>query len=314
MKVLWDLNDVSKVQNASLAIGNFDGVHLGHRALIEKVKTLTKPFGVLSFTPPPATLLSKEKPHFYLTSDEQKITVLSRLGLDFLILLRIDADFLQLSATDFIQKILVNTLMVKHVVVGDDFSFGHKALGNSDLLAKLSLAYGFTTHIVSECSFLERRVSSSAIRDFLCKGEVSRAREMLLRAYSLQGIVMPGKKLGRKLGFPTANIAPDEGFSLKPGIYATITKILSSKEELLSVTSVGFRPTVSDDGKLLVETHCLNKNPDLYGQEIEIFFIEHLRNELKFSSLSTLKLQMQKDCQQVRQSYLHNPSLYQIED
>jgi riboflavin kinase/FMN adenylyltransferase len=314
MKVFWSIDEViDDISGGALAIGNFDGVHIGHQALIQKAHTLNKKRGILSFSPHPSELLKQDSPHFYLTSDEQKISLFSRFGLDVAIIHRLDREFLELSPHNFIEDILVKKLKMKHVIVGDDFSYGKKALGDIKLLTMCGHRLGFETHIVEPVCLLGVRCSSRIIRNMLTHGNLFKANLMLGRPFSLSGYVQVGAKRGGTLGFKTANIIPLPGLGLCKGVYATITKVnTDSGREYISVTNVGTRPTITDEEKLVVENHCLDQELELYGQHIEIFFIERLREEQKFSSITALQEQVQKDCHAVRQMHFLYPSRFHV--
>lgn len=292
------------LRKSALAIGKFDGVHQAHQALVKKaceIKGL-KSAGAMTFSPHPSLLLSPEKPIFKLNTDEQKANLLFDLGLDFLIIQPITADFLKLHYQDFIDSILIEKLGVGHVVVGHDFSFGHHAEGRAHHLAEAAKNHGFNLHLIDDVYVEGQRCSSTAIRTLLQGGDLDKVRAMLGRPYSLFGRVSSGLGLGTPLGFATANIKPPPGFALLMGIYATTTRVHTptGHRDFLSATSVGIRPTVIDSNELLIETHCLDQKIDLLHQDLEIFFIERLRDELKFASLEELKSQMSMDLHDTR--------------
>jgi riboflavin kinase / FMN adenylyltransferase len=285
--------------HSAVAIGNFDGVHRGHQELIKKAHELSNVVGILSFTPHPSELLQPNFDQFYLTSDEQKLDIFAKLGVDSAIIHRIDHEFLRLDPRAFVD-LLMKKITMSHVVVGEDFTFGIKASGNLDRLKDLG-AHQFKTHGIKNVTDNCHRISSSAIREYLKEGHLDLANHMLGRPFSLLGTVVKGQQKGRLLGFKTANIRPAPGFALKRGVYATILR--HHNQDYLSVTNVGLRPTVTDEKILMVETHCLDQDIDLYGETIEIFFIERMRDEQKFASLTALQEQVQKDCQAVRQKH-----------
>ncbi|HXW52843.1 MAG TPA: bifunctional riboflavin kinase/FAD synthetase [Myxococcota bacterium] len=310
MKVFWSVADVGdETKNAALAIGNFDGVHLGHQALIRKARELSSKASVLTFTPHPETVLHSDAGHFYLTSDQQKIELFAKLGVANAIIHRIDKDFLKKKPEDFVEHILLKRLKVKYVVVGEDFTFGYRAMGDISVLKALSERFGFITLVVPPVIINGQRISSSIIRQDLRSGELDLARAMLGRPYSLLGVVEGGQKKGGILGFATANITPPLGFGLKTGVYATVVRVGDGDafQDYLSVTNVGFRPTVTTKKTLVVESHCLDQDLELYGQVIKVFFIHRLRDEQAFPSITVLQEQVEKDCQAVRQMY-HSPA------
>ena len=315
MKVFWSIDDVNNAMKGGvLAIGNFDGVHLGHQALIEKTLSLSPDHahGVLTFSPHPASILQKNHALFSLTTDQEKIDEFTKCGVDVAILHRIDEAFLKISPEEFIEDMLVRRLAIKHVVVGDDFTFGSYAKGNIDHLRDFGKKYGFVTHVIESVMVNGIRCSSTAIRNYLRLGQLQEARAMLGRDFSLAGTVVPGQKKGASLGFRTANIAPPRGFQLAHCIYATVARIGS--KDYLSATNVGVRPTITADKKLVVETHIFDQDFDLYGQTLRIFFIEMLRPEEKFTSVNELQKHIAQDCERVRALARANPTRFHVKD
>lgn len=294
-------------------IGNCDGVHRGHQALIATAHKVANnhPVGVLTFSPHPSRIL-KNVPHFRLTSDDDKIEIFRKLKVDVAILHRINEQFLMISPADFVKDYLVQQLRVSHVVVGDDFTFGSGAQGDVARLLHWGGQFGFQTHVVKPIEVHLQRCSSTAIRNFLHAGKIEPATAMLGRPFCMAGPVIAGEKIGRMLGFATANINPPEGFGLKHGIYATVTRV--GDEDFVSATSVGIRPTVSNEKKLLIETHLLDFDRDLYGLSLRIFFIEYLRPEEQFSSLEALREHIAQDCEHIRQIARRNPTRFQVKD
>lgn len=281
------------LSDGALCIGNFDGVHLGHQALIKKtcnLKGKAQAFA-LTFSPHIKEILCPKSPHFYLSNNAQKIAHFSKAGLDGAIFHKVSKEFLELSASDFIKELAVK-LKIKHVIVGEDFTFGQRALGDTTLLKSLGSKLGFMTHVISKVAIDGVTCSSTTIRNYLKDGDIPSAKKLLGRDFSVFGTVISGQKQGRILGFPTANLKP-ENFFLKPSVYVSLT--IFNGQKLPSLTNVGVRPTVSDRNEILVETHILHEEPDLYGQEIEVYFLERLRDEIKFPSLMALQEQLQLD-------------------
>lgn len=239
--------------------------------------------------------------------------MLLSLGLDAVIIHPLDADFLALSPKDFVDSVLINTLKVQDVVVGEDFSFGAGASGKLADLKALTQKAGMAIHVVAAINSQGKRCSSTAIREFLRAGLLDDARLMLGRPFSLRGRVEPDQRVGTTLGFSTANLK-SESFLLKRGVYATITRVYGTEtyEDFLSATNVGVRPSVSTGQSLVVESHCLDQVLDLNGLEIEIFFIEYVREEKKFPAVTALQEQVQKDFQVVRQTYHLHPARFDV--
>lgn len=310
MKVFHTINLDDELSNGSVAIGNFDGVHLGHQRLIAHALSLKGQHhaGVLTFSPHPHQLLRPAEPHFSLTSDQEKIAQFERLGLDVAVVLDIDKQFLELSAEEFIRRVLRNALKVKHVVVGEDFTFGKAARGDVTSLKNLCAEHNIAVHVIDAVKCGSTRCSSTAIRAYLRAGAVDEARAMLGRSFSVIGRVVSGQGLGKEFGFATANLMPAPGFSLALGIYASVVRV--DNDEFIAATSVGVRPTVCDDNVVVIEAYCLDASPDLRGREIEVFFIERLRDEIKFPTITALQEQVQKDVHHVRHIHRRHPSLF----
>lgn len=301
MKVFTEVLAVDTfLAQGAVAIGNFDGVHIAHQALIKKASELAgvKNAGVLTFSPHPSGILRPKNHFFCLTNNNQKTQLITQAGADALVSLSADKKLLSMSPENFIEEILVKALKISHVVVGDDFFFGENAQGNTNLLHKYGEKYGFKTYVLEAIMVKGQRCSSSAIRKFLEFGQLKAAQAMLGRPYSLMGKVVSHQKKGKLLGFATANLSP-KNFYLKRGVYACITRILG-QEDYVSVCNVGFRPTLSESEELVVESHLIDQNLDLFGQNIEIFFLEYLREEKKFSSILKLQEQVKKDVEMVK--------------
>lgn len=316
MKVFYSVDEAAdNMAHGALAVGNFDGVHLGHQALIRETLKLKGQFnsGVLTFSPHPQEILQK-KAQIYLTTDEDKIRIFSRLGIDVVVIEPINQEFLSLSPKCFVENILVKKLGAKQVIVGHDFTFGEKAEGNVEMLRSLGSLFGFGVFVVPPVMVNNERCSSSRVRELLALGQVTLANAMLGRHYSLRGTVITGRKLGGPLGFSTANLKPNPCFGVRRGVYATITRVYEQQnsKEYLSATNVGVRPTISHDDELIVESHCLTGNPDLYGKSIEVFFVQYLRDEEEFDSITALQEQVQKDCLMIRQMFHGHPQLFQV--
>jgi riboflavin kinase / FMN adenylyltransferase len=316
MDVFYSVDTAANCMNhGALAIGNFDGVHIGHQALLKKALSVKGAYnsGVLTFSPHPQNILKKIQ-HTCLTPDNDKIRILSTFGLDVAIIQPVSHEFLTLSPQRFVEDILVKKLGVDHVIVGHDFSFGEKAQGNTELLEQLGLTLGFSVHIIPPVMVNQQRCSSSTIRELLSLGHITKANAMLGRHYSLRGTVVTGNRLGGPLGFNTANLRPFAGFFMRHAIYASITRVYDAQgyKDYVSATNVGVRPTVSDDNMVVVESHCLDSNPELYGKDIEVFFIDYIRDEEKFASITSLKEQVQRDCRAIRQMSHDHPQLFQV--
>ncbi len=289
------------LEGAVYAIGNFDGLHLGHQAVIARAVAVAKekaaPSALLTFEPHPADFFTGRPVVFRLTPPHEKAEVCERLGLTGLVVIRFDAALAGMSAEDFIAKILVARLRASAIVIGWDFHFGKGRSGSPATLAEAGKRYGFGVEIVAKVEDEAGAVSSSTIRKALERGDLAAAAKGLGRNYSVSGRVISGQRLGRTLGVPTANIALDPTNRLAHGVYAVVARV--DGRAFPAVASFGTRPTV-DDGPPLLEVHLLDFDGDLYGREMDVEFIERIRDELKFDSLPLLVAEMERDKERAR--------------
>ncbi len=299
-------NIQSRHHGCVLTIGNFDGVHLGHQQVLQQVSEQAKRLGLpstaMTFEPQPLELFAKEKAPARLTRLRDKYVQLSKLGIERLLCINFNAHFANLTADHFIRDLLVKRLGVKFLVVGDDFCFGKGREGNFAMLEQAGKKYGF--EVVSTHSFcLEQlRVSSTAIRDALACDQLDEAAKMLGRHYSISGRVSHGRKLGRTIGFPTANIPLKRRVSPVSGVYVVQVLGLGDKP-LGGVANIGNRPTVNGVRQQL-EVHLFDVQANLYGKQLEIELLHKLRNEEKFASFEALKQQIELDAETAR-AWLH---------
>jgi riboflavin kinase / FMN adenylyltransferase len=293
------------LERAVYAIGNFDGLHLGHRAVLERTKSLAEvrgaPSALLTFEPHPADYFAERPVAFRLTPPDLKAAVAERLGLSGVVFVTFDASLAGMTAEDFIRTVLVERLGVGAVVFGWDFHFGKGRTGTPALLADAGRRYGFAVEIVDKVEIgageAARIVSSTAIRRALERGDVIDAERGLGRRYAVSGPVIPGQRLGRTLGVPTANIELAPTNRLAHGVYA-VRAIVDGKC-YPAVASFGVRPTV-DNGPPLLEVHLLDFAGDLYGRPMTVEFVERIREERKFDSLALLVEEMQRDVARAR--------------
>lgn len=299
------LEPPERLKGAVLAIGNFDGVHRGHRAVIGRAlalaRRLGKPCAVLTFEPHPADFFGRSNIIFRLTNRDAKAHRMAELGLDGMFVLTFDAALASLDAEGFLREVLVRRLGAGAVVVGYDFHFGAKRSGSPDFLREAGPRLGIAVEIVEKVVADEagslNAVSSTATREALMLGDVRGAAALLGHYWSLTGPVIHGAKLGRQLGFPTANLAVDVSCRLRHAIYAV--EVALEGRRLKGVASFGRRPTV-DNGPLLLEVYIFDFSEDLYGRDIEVFFVDFLRPEQKFDSLDALVAQIRRDEDQAR--------------
>ncbi|HLI20808.1 MAG TPA: bifunctional riboflavin kinase/FAD synthetase [Stellaceae bacterium] len=307
MRVFRHSNATGDARGAVVAAGNFDGVHLGHQAVLAEARALAEklaaPFAVLTFEPHPRAVFQPGLPPFRLTPFRPKSLVLESLGVDLLFTLHFDQAFAQKSAEDFVAEILVTGLGAKAVVVGYDFVFGHKRRGTPELLKAQGGKHGFDVQVVAPVSGAGGVVySSTQIREHLVAGRPREAALLLGRPWEIDGRVDVGDKLGRTIGFPTANIALVDYLRPAPGVYAVRAGIEDGANTIWrnGAANLGWRPTVG--GKdLRLETHLFDFSADLYGKHLRVALIERLRPEQRFDGLDALKAQIARDCAQARQ-------------
>ena len=293
--------DAGLLSGAVVAIGNFDGVHRGHRGVIatarKRAQSLGRKTAALTFTPHPRAFLRPQDPLFQLSSERDKLRLLAASGLDGAIVMRFDAALAATSAEDFIERILVGRLGVGGAAIGFDFHFGKNRTGSPAFLAEQGARLGFAVDIVPPLEDEGRPVSSGAVRTALSQGKVVEAAELLGAPWFASGEVIHGDKRGRELGFPTANLRLDPSCGLKHGIYAV--RVAARGKCYDGVASFGRRP-MFDDGAPLLEVYLFDFAGELYGTRIEVAFIGWLRHEQKFETVEQLKHAMLADAAQAR--------------
>jgi riboflavin kinase / FMN adenylyltransferase len=298
MQLLQSYRNVpASARHGVLTIGNFDGVHLGHAAVIGQVLELANqlggPAGAMLFDPHPRAYFQPDKPLFTLTPLRLRLGLLAGLRLDFAAVLPFNDGLASLSAEDFIADVLVAGFAVRHVVVGYDFNFGKGRRGDAAMLTAVGARHGFGVTIQGAAGDHAAPYSSSRIRDYLRHGDVEAASRLLGRPWRIEGTVISGAGRGVGLGFPTANIALPPGIELKHGIYASWVWVDGVRHPAASY--LGTRPTF-DNGAPVFETFLIDFDGDLYGRSIEIDLVAYLRGDLPFAGVEALKLQMQADC------------------
>ena len=289
-------------RGCALTIGNFDGVHLGHQAVLrhlrEKADKLNLPVVVMLFEPQPREYFQGNQAPARLMRLRDKLQALAELGVDAVICVKFDRTFAALSAQQFVQDWLVERLKVKFLSIGDDFRFGAERLGNFALLQQVGNAHGFVVEDNRTYLLDKQRISSTAIRNALANDDLLLAQSLLGRPYRILGKVVHGQKLGRTIGFPTANIRLHRQVNPVKGVYAVKVR-LKNGEIFTGVANIGQRPTVNGV-KQLLEVHLFDFNRNLYGQAIEVEFCQKIRNEIKFPSVEALTAQIQQDAQVAR--------------
>ncbi|SDN50576.1 riboflavin kinase / FMN adenylyltransferase [Desulfonauticus submarinus] len=296
-KIISSLNQINNNIHCSCAtIGNFDGVHIGHQTLIKKVcaraKAINATSVVVTFDPHPLRVLVDSKTPPFITLTEQKLQLISDLGVDYIFCIPFTKKLASLEPKEFVKIYLVNGLKLKELIIGYDYAFGKNRKGNFNLLKKLGEEFGFRVEQLSPVMYKGAIVSSTRIRDLIQAGKVWEARPLLGRFYQVKGTVIEGKKRGARLLFPTANIALKDELFPKLGVYAVWVEL--DTNILPGVANIGYNPTFGNE-YLSVEVHILNFNQNIYGKTINVHFVQRLRNEKKFSSIQELKEQIQKD-------------------
>ena len=290
-----------------LTIGNFDGVHLGHRALlrrlVDKAREVALPATVLIFEPHPREFFAPDTAPPRLSNLREKLALLADCGVDCVYVARFNRAFSSLSAMDFVEKILVRGLSIRHLLIGDDFRFGQGRTGDFALLQRAGVEHRFGVEAMSTVVQSDTRVSSSAVRDALQCGDMAHAARLLGQPYRISGRVMHGKKLGRTLGFPTLNLAIKHARLCLSGVFAVTVAGLGDRD-IQGAASLGVRPTVGDGLKPVLEIHLLDFDRDVYGERVTVSFLHKLRDEEKYATLELLKEHIARDVENVRKFFI----------
>ena len=283
-------------------IGNFDGVHLGHQAVLSQLALkgdmLGLPATVITFEPQPTEFFLPEKAPPRLSRFREKVEALRSYSIEQLCVLRFNKVLAEMSANDFIQKLLVEGLNVRYLVVGDDFKFGKDRKGDFALLKKMGEEHDFQVVNMHTFAIAETRVSSTRIRQALTAGDLMLAQTLLGHPYKMSGRVAHGDKRGRTLGYPTANIHLHRGKVPLTGVYAIRLYGLED-EPIEGIANVGVRPTIGE-GNTLLEVHLFDFNKDIYGENVQVYFLHKVRDEKKFDGLPALVAQIERDCQSAK--------------
>lgn len=298
-------------QKCVATIGNFDGIHLGHQAIISQLKEIAGkhdlPTVIITFEPQPQEYFSPGNAPARLTRLREKIEEMERLSVDRLICLRFNSELASLSPRDFVKRLLIEGLDIRHLVVGDDFRFGKDRQGDYATLEKMADEFGYQLEHTNTCSFAGERISSTRIRQALANDDLNLARELLGRDYAISGRVVHGDKRGKSLGFPTANMELHRLHSPVAGVYVTRVHIMRRRQgadETIhpAVTSVGTRPMFDGEGMRL-ETHILDFDESLYAKHIRVVFLKKLRAEDNFSNVDDLIKAIATDIENARQYF-----------
>ena len=292
-----------------LAIGNFDGLHLGHRALLDRLtakgRELGLPASVMTFEPHPRELFSPEQAPARLTSLREKLRLLDANGVDRTYVLHFSRKLAALSAEEFVDQVLVRGLSVKHLIIGDDFRFGRGRAGDFAMLQQAGVEHNFGVEAMHTIDIDGERVSSSAVRETLAAGDLEHAARLLGRPYNISGRVVHGNKIGGRIGYPTANIQLKRKRVPLSGVFAVTVSGLD-KRHLPGAASLGVRPTLGEGLKSVLEVHLLEFDRQIYGEHVTVHFLHKLRDEMKFASFDALSAQIARDVAATRDYFAGN--------
>ncbi len=298
MKIFFELEEIdANIEPTSVALGTFDGLHIGHTEILNIMKMAALEKGlksfVYTFSNHPKEILSPDNVPSKIMDIDEKVQIFARIDVDYLALIKFDETQIVYEPEDFVKEILIGILNMKHLTVGHDYRFGRKASGDVNILLALAEKYGYTCEIVEPIMKNDMRVSSTLIRELLHEGRIEEANYYLGRKHFIKGLVVRGKGVGKTLGFPTANLRIKDNIStIKPGVY--ITETIWKGKWFPSVTNVGYNPTFEQTG-IHLETFIIGIDHDMYDETIEVHFIKRLRDELKFNSIEELMIAMDKD-------------------
>jgi riboflavin kinase/FMN adenylyltransferase len=299
MQVFNSIKELTKNTNTILTLGTFDGIHPGHLMIIDKLVSCSKEKGcrnvVITFHPHPRTVLSGSNSVKMLSTQEEKIKLLEKHGVENLLTINFTKEFASLTAEEFIYDYLINGIGLGEIVLGHDHHFGKGRIGNVELLKKIGAKENFVVTTVDPFLLDGEIVSSTKIRNAISEGDIAKSNKLLARNYSFSGVVVSGDKRGRELGFPTANIKLSSQEKLLPanGIYAV--RVFVENEKHIGLLSIGNRPTFYNEGELVTEVYIYDFNREIYGEEVTVELVERLRGEEKFNSAKELINQMNKD-------------------
>ncbi len=310
MIVLRDFDKSYFRKESVVTVGTFDGVHLGHRQIFKTLNEISISGNLrkvaVTFEPHPRIVLSGDKPEVkILTTSGEKLRYLEELGVDVVYIIEFTRKFAETSAVDFYKDYLLGKIGLSHLVIGYDHSFGKNREGTFDTIKGLSAEHNFGYTKVEQYSVGNEIVSSSLIRKYLNTGQIDAATKLLGYNYSVDGKVISGDKRGQKIGFPTANIKVENTHKLIPAVGVYAVKVNIDFVTYYGMMNIGFRPTVKEKGSLLPEIHIFDFNEDIYGKEISVEFLSFIREEKKFNSIEELKLQLQKDKENIIKNLNH---------
>ena len=298
VKLYTNFNIKNVNKNSIVLIGNFDGVHLGHQKLFNLAKLYKKKYklkiGVVNFDPMPKMFFDKSLKNFRITSINQKIELLSKLKVDFIITKKFDKEFSKTKSLNFIKEILNKKLKSKFIFVSNNFRFGNRREGNVNLLIENEKKFNFKVVKPDPLIKQQKIISSTLIRSLLEKGYLEKANKLLNRNWTIDGKVQKGRQVGKKIGFPTCNIDIKDYVLAKPGVYAVRVSRHNNSKYLRGIANLGYRPTFNQK-KILLEVHLFNYSGNLYNKLLSVEFLKFIRKEKKFKNVNQLKTQIKTD-------------------
>ncbi len=302
MEIISLDKDFNRSDDVGIALGNFDGFHIGHTKLIREMIERSRERGLktslLLFENHTKTVIKDKKRPSMLTTNEQKFKLAEELGIDIVFTIKFTKEIMSLSEEEFIKDILVDKIRCKFAVVGFDYRFGHKAKGTAESLKEIGRTYGIDSLIITPVLEEGEVISSTLIREAIKSGDMEEVNKLLGRNYGMVGEVISGDKRGTKMGIPTANLKVDKYYAIpKDGVYATDTIV--DGERYKSITDIGVNPTF-DGETLKIETHIFDFDKMIYGEKIEVLFKEYMRDDIRFASKEDLVIQMEKDLERAR--------------
>jgi riboflavin kinase/FMN adenylyltransferase len=312
LQVLRDpFRTVDLPRGGVVTVGNFDGVHLGHQAMLRDVAARARaaavPSIVVTFDPHPLKVLHPERAPKMIQTLRQREEAIEACGIDALVIVSFTRDFSLIPAEDFAKELLARRLVARDVCVGANFAFGRERGGNLEVLRRVGAEAGFAVSGLADVADTSGPVSSTRIRNALAGGEVAAANALLGRPYAMDGIIAKGDRMGRKIGFPTMNLQPDNELYPKDGVYFTSVRIESFERTFVCVTNIGRRPTVYEDYATTIESYILDFSSDVYGERVRLSFFDRVREERTFPSMLDLTAQIRRDVEATRLYFVAHP-------
>ena len=302
MEIIRDIGRLAPHPHPVVALGNFDGVHLGHREIlktaIERARAASGTSFALTFDPLPARVIAPERAPRLILAPEDKLELLRQSGIDGVIVVAFTPELSRLAPEEFVREYLLGKIGARQVVVGHSVSFGHARAGNAQVMNELGMRMGFRTTIVGPVRIDGEVVSSTRVRELIAAGEMGTAARLLGRNHFISGVIVHGRERGRTIGFPTANIEPATEFLPPDGVYAT--RLMLDDGAFASITNIGMRPTFGEPART-IEAHVFNFDRDIYGAKVRLDIVERIRGERKFASGQELAAQIAQDLKRARE-------------